>query len=98
MENNERKSNFWDVLGQVVALVLTLVYILYVSNAYFNYFDMEGILGKIISVCMLYGPMILIIISCMDALKKRTIVLRILFLAIWVVIFIFTFFPGVLPF
>lgn len=91
-----KKGNFWDSLGKLVALFLTLVYALFVSNAYFNYIPV-GIITQIISYAMLYGPMILIIITTMEAIKDRSLILKILFLAVWAVIFIFSFFPSLLP-
>lgn len=95
---DSNKTNFWDALGKIVALLLTLIYALFVSNAYFGYLPTSGFIPKAISYSMLYGPMILIIISCMDALKNRSLILKIIFLAIWAVIFIFSFFPSYLPF
>ena len=94
----ERKTNLWDTLGKVVAIYLTLVYALFISNSYFHYLPVGGIILSIISYSMLYGPMILIIITCMEALKNRSLVLKIIFLAVWVVIFIFSFFPSLLSF
>lgn len=95
---NSNKSNFWDTFGKIVAMFLTLIYVLFVTNAYFSYIPAENVISKIISYSMLYGPMILIIISCMDALGKRSMLIRIIFLALWVLIFIFSFFPSYMPF
>lgn len=95
---NSNKSNLWDSLGKVVALFLTLVYALFVSNAYFGYLPTGGFVAKAINYSMLYGPMILIIITTMEAIKEKSLLLKIIFLAIWAVIFIFSFFPSYLPF
>lgn len=95
----ERKTtNLWDMLGKIVAIYLTLIYALFISNSYFHYLPVGGFTLSVISYSMLYGPMILIIITCMEALKNRSLVLKIIFLAFWVVIFIFSFFPSLLSF
>lgn len=93
---NESKTNLWDLLGKIVAIYLTLIYAVFISNSYFHYLPAGEVINTILSYSMLYGPMVLIIITTMEAIKNRSLLLKIIFLVVWAAIFIFSFFPSLL--
>ena len=82
----------WDILGEIVAVVLVLVYALLIINAKFQFIP-DGTLINILQILRTYGSLLLVAIVGLEAMSKRNIVFQIIFAALLVLIVVFMFFP-----
>ncbi len=95
MAKEERAmSKFLDIVGEIVAVLLVLVWIVLLANAQWNFLDSVPTLLNILNLIRAYGGLILMAIVGLEAMSKRNIVLRIVFLACLAIIVVFLFFPG----
>ena len=86
-------EKIWDILGEILAVVLILVYALLIINASYP-FNPEGIITDILEIIRTYGALLLVAIVGFEAMSKRNIIFRIIFLALLAVIVVFMFFRG----
>ena len=68
----------WDILGEIVAVVLVLVYALLIINAKFQFIP-DGTLMNILQILRTYGSLLLVAIVGLEAMSKRNIVFQIIF-------------------
>lgn len=95
MEKKERLiSRILDIVGEVLAVLLVLVWILLLANAQWKFIDSVPVLLKILNCIKDYGGLLLMAIVGLEAMSKRNIVFRIIFLVLLAVIVVFLFFPG----
>ncbi len=95
MAKEERlMSRILDIVGEIVAVVLVLVWIVLLANAQWNFLKDIPELLNILNIAKAYGGLILMAIVGMEAMSKRNIIFRIIFLAFLAIIVIFLFFPG----
>ena len=90
---NQNLETFFDILGEILAVVLVLVYAVLILNATFNFIP-EGTILNILKVLQTYGALALVAIVGMEAMSKRNILFQIIFLALVALIVVFMFFPG----
>lgn len=95
MKKEERlMSKILDIVGEIVAVVLVLVWIVLLANAQWNFLNGVPTLLKILNIAKEYGGLLLMAIVGLEAMSKRNVVLRIVFLAFLAIIVVFLFFPG----
>lgn len=85
-------EKFWDVLGEILAVVLVIVYAVLIVNATFNFIP-EGIVMQILEGIRNYGSLVLVGVVGLEAISKRNFVFKIIFLALCALIVVFMFFP-----
>jgi len=86
-------EKIWDVLGEILAVLLVITYALLILNANFYFISNETVL-KILDILRTYGSLLLVGIVGMEAMAKRNAIFKLLFLAMCALIVVFLFFPG----
>lgn len=95
MAKEERAmSKFLDIVGEIVAVVLVLTWITLLANAQWGFLDELPEILNVLNIAKAYGGLILMAIVGMEAMSKRNVVFRIIFLAFLAIIVIFLFFPA----
>ncbi len=82
----------FDILGEIIAVVLVITFALLIIDANFKF--LPDVLYNILNVIRNYGALVLIAVVGLEAISKRNIIFKILFLAMLALIVIFLFFPG----
>lgn len=86
-------EKLWDILGEILAVLLVVTYALLILNANFAFIN-NGIVLKILDILRTYGSLALIGVVGLEAMSKRNFIFKIIFLALCALIVIFLFFPG----
>lgn len=84
----------FDILGKVIALVWLVNFVLWVTNANWGYLNDIAILVKIINGIKEWGALLLVAVTGCEAVAKRNLIIKIIFLVLLVACVIFMFFPG----
>ena len=87
------KETFWDLLGEILAIVLIVVYAIWILNANFRFIP-AGAIMNILEILRKYGSIALVGVVGMEALSKRSFAVRIIFYALMALVVLFLFFPG----
>ena len=82
----------WDIIGEILAVLLVLIYAVLIINANFSFIP-EGTIMNILEIARTYGSLILVAVVGLEAMSKRNIIFQIIFLAILALIVVFLFFP-----
>ncbi len=88
----KKLSEVFDIIGEILAVVLVVVYALLIINANFEF--LPATVLNVFKILQTYGALLLVGIVGLEAMTKRNIVLQIIFLALMALIVIFLFFPG----
>ena len=83
----------FDIIGEILAILMVIVYIVSLANAQWSFINNATVLN-ILNIARTYGSILLVGIVGMEAMSKRTLVLRIVFYVCIAIIVIFLFFPG----
>lgn len=83
----------FDIIGEILAVLLVAVYILCLANAQWQFITNSTVL-KILDIVRNYGALLLVAVVGLEAMSKRNIIFRIIFYAALAIIVIFLFFPG----
>lgn len=86
-------EKIWDILGEILAVVLVLTYAALILNANFAFIP-EGVFLNILEIIRTYGSLVLVGVVGLEAMSKRNVIFQIIFLALCALIVIFLFFPG----
>lgn len=86
-------EKFFDIIGEILAVVLVLVYVVLILNANFSFIP-EGVFLNILEILRTYGSLILVGVVGLEAMSKRNLVFQIIFIALLALIVVFLFFPG----
>ncbi len=82
----------FDILGEILAVVLVVVFALLIIDANFSFLPQEVL--NVFNVIMNYGFLVLCAVVGLEAMSKRNFIFQIIFLALLALIVIFLFFPG----
>lgn len=85
-------TKLWDILGEILAVVLVVTYALLIINANFQFIHNQTIL-MILDILRTYGSLALVGIVGLEAMSKRNYILQLIFLVLCAIIVIFLFFP-----
>ena len=88
-------SKLFDIIGKILAFVWMIAFILWVTNANWHYLDSVGIVVTILNIVHEWGALALVGVVGFEAVAKRKLITKILFLLLLAVCVIFMFFPGV---
>ncbi len=96
----KRLEKVFDILGEILAVVLVIVYVIHFANLNWHFLDgvANGVIGNIIAGIVNYGALVLVAIVGLEAISKRNIVFRILFYVLLAVVVVFMFFPGTMDY
>ena len=83
---------FFDTVGEILAVVLVATYVIILTNAKWDYIQIEMILD-ILQMINMYGALALVGIVGMEAMSKRHVIFRIAFILALAFIFVFLFMP-----
>lgn len=83
----------FDILGEILAVFLVVVYILSLANAQWGFINNATILN-ILSIARTYGSLLLVGVVGLEAISKRNFLFRIIFYICLAIIVIFLFFPN----
>ncbi len=86
-------KNFWDLLGEILAVALIVVYAVLIINANFTFIPKGTFLG-ILELIRTYGSIALIGVVGFEALAERNFIIKIIFFLLIALIVVFMFFPG----
>ena len=89
----KKSEKFFDIIGEILAVVLVLVYVVLILNANFSFIP-EGVFLNILEILRTYGSLILVGVVGLEAMSKRNLVFQIIFIALLALIVVFMFFPG----
>ena len=89
----EKDKHMWDNLGKIFAVVITLMFVLNITNGIWNYIPLDSVWSKIIYYIMVYGPMALILVETFEAVADKTTLTRVLFILFWTLIILFSISP-----
>ena len=87
-------EKFFDVIGEILAVLLVIVYVVSLANAQWHFLDGIGWLTNIMAILRTYGALLLVAVVGLEAMSKRNIIFRLLFYAAVAIIVIFMFFPS----
>lgn len=86
-------GKLWDVLSQIVAVIVIAVYAVLIVNANFNFIP-AGTFLNILDIIRTYGSLAVLGLVGLEATSRWPFILKIIFLALCAIIVIFLFFPG----
>ena len=84
---------FFDIVGEILAILLVVVYILSLANAQWHFITNATILN-ILAIIRTYGALLLVAVVGLEAMSKRHFIFRVIFYAAVAIIVIFMFFPN----
>lgn len=88
-------KKLWDLIGQVLAIVLVFVYVLYILNLNFGFLDaLPPVLTALLAYLKNFGSLALIAIVGLEATAKKPFIIKLLFLLLCAVVVVFMFFPA----
>ncbi len=90
----ETLSKILDVIGQILAVLLVLVFALLIINANFHFLDGVPALLRALTYIHNIGGFVLIGVVGLEAMVKRHIVFFIIFAVLLALCVVFMFFPG----
>ncbi len=85
-------EKLWDILGEILAIVLVVAYALLILNANFTFINNATVL-KVLDIIRTYGSLALIGIVGLEAISKRNLIFKIIFFILCAIIVVFLFFP-----
>ena len=88
----KKMEKVFDILGEILAVLLVVVFALLIVNATFEFLP-DGVLN-VFEVIRNYGSLVLIAVVGLEAMSKRNYIFQIIFLALLALIVVFLFFPG----
>ena len=84
---------FFDILGEILAILLVLTFLVSVADATFHFITDATVLA-VLTAIRTYGALALVAVVGMEAMCKCGFVLRVIFYVAVAIIVIFMFFPG----
>lgn len=93
-----RDKNLWNNLGKLCALILMVVYAVYIANTFAKFMPEGHVAFKILKAIMFYGPLVLIVLNCFEWAADKNLIIRIIIIVVWAAIIILSFFPSALNF
>ena len=91
-KNKKKFEKVFDILGEILAVLMVVVYIVSLANAQWSVINNATVLN-ILSIARTYGSLLLVGIVGLEAISKRSFLIRIIFYACLAIIVIFLFFP-----
>ena len=90
----QKDKQMWNNLGKFLAVIITLIYIVNITNNIWGYIPLGSVWLNIMVYAMYYGPMVLILVVTFEAVADKTILTRVLFILFWAAIICFSISPN----
>ncbi|MBO5046709.1 MAG: hypothetical protein J6C93_07570 [Clostridia bacterium] len=87
----KKLEKVFDILGEILAVLLVIVYALWILNLNFNFLP-NGVVFAV-SLIKEYGLLLLVVVVGLEAMSKRNLIFRIIFYLMIALIVVFLFFP-----
>lgn len=88
-------QKIFDILGKLIALVWLLNFVVWVTNAQWHYLSNVALAEKIVNGIFAYGSFLLVAVVGFEAVARRHLAIKIIFLVLLVFCIIMMFFKGV---
>ena len=72
---------------------MMVIYAIWVSNIVYNYIPIDSKFLEFLSNMVFYGPIVICAASAVGAISHKGFAFRIIVIAVWVLIILFSFFP-----
>lgn len=90
---NAGLEKLFDFLGELLAFLTIALYAVLIVDASFHFIP-EGTVMDILLICRTYASLALIIVVGLEAVVKRSFLVRLVFYILVAIVIIFQFFPG----
>ena len=91
--HTEKEDRSWKVITRFTAIIMTIIYAIYVSNVVYNYIPFDSQWLDFLKNCVYYGPIVICAVTAVSSVNNKGFLVRMVVLAIWILIFLFSFFP-----
>ena len=89
----KRLEKFFDILGEIIAVLMVVIYIVALANAQVGFLSSVPVVEKIINIAIHYGSLLLVAVVGLEAMSKRNFLFQLIFIALLALIVVFLFFP-----
>ena len=89
----KKLEGFFDVIGEILAVVIVITYVVLLANAKWHFVDGIPWLLNTLEIIKNFGSLALVAVVGFEAMCKRNFIFRIIFYACLAIIVIFLFFP-----
>ena len=89
----KKLEKVFDVLGEIIAVVMVLVYALWIINLNYHFLPAEVV--NILAIAKEYGLLALVAVVGLEAMSKRNFIFRVIFYALVALVVIFLFFLSI---
>lgn len=86
-------KRFWDVIGEILAVVYVVVFAFLIINANFTLVDNADVLTVLNSIRE-WGALAIVAVVGFEAIARRNFIFKLIFIILIALIVIFLFFPG----
>ena len=86
------RGSFWNRLSGAIAILMTLIFAVIIANNLFNFIPSNYII-VILSDAIYYGGIALVIITMFEVLAKSNVLVKIIFLVIFIFIICYSVSP-----
>ena len=92
-KNKGKDDKSWKAISSFAAIIMTIVYAVFVTNVLFDYIPYDSAILVYINNIIYYGPLAICAVTSIAAVSHKGFAVRLTFLIVWVGIFLFAFFP-----
>ncbi len=92
-EKNEKLEKVLDVLGEILAFLTIALYAVLIVNGTWEFIP-QGNIYNILLIAKNYAALAVVIVVGLEAVIKRSFIIKLLFIILVAVVIIFQFFPG----
>ncbi len=85
-------EKMWDLLGEILALALLIVYAVLILDANFHFLP-GGTIMEVLQILRTYGSLALVGVVGLEAITKRGFIVKLAFLLMIALVVVFMFFP-----
>ena len=93
-KNTGGKPIDWKFVVFIASIAMTIIYAIYITNVIYNYIPITSFFSDFINNCIYYGPISICAVSAVYSVSKKGKAVKITFIVVWVLIFLFSFFPN----
>lgn len=90
----KKLEKVFDILGEIIAVVMVLLYVVALANAQWSFIPADSFIANAMKIMLTYGALLLVAVVGLEAISKRNLIFRIIFYALLAIIVIFMFFPN----
>ena len=92
-EQNNGFEKFLDIVGEILAFLTVVLYAVLIINMQWSFIP-EGTFFNILLEAKKYAALAVVLVVGLEAVVKRSFIIKLLFFVLLAVIIVFMFFPG----